>query len=117
MSWTLYIDDVFHSAINAPTTGNTYDAFVAAAKALGANETPVGCCSLVSQAFRLLMTTRTIFSFPAVAWYRVAWVQWLHLRPLQPRQVRQAVRPRPQVRPRATLLPVASSLFWQQHLV
>jgi hypothetical protein len=35
--------DVFRSAINAPTTGNTYAAFVAAAKALGANEIPVGC--------------------------------------------------------------------------
>jgi len=28
-------------AINAPTTGNTYDAFVAAAKALGSNEIPL----------------------------------------------------------------------------
>jgi len=28
-------------AINAPTTGNTYDAFVAAAKALGSNEIPI----------------------------------------------------------------------------
>jgi plastocyanin len=28
-------------AINAPTTGNTYGAFLAAAKALGANETPL----------------------------------------------------------------------------
>jgi hypothetical protein len=34
--------DVFRSAINAPTTGNTYAAFLAAAKALGASEIPVG---------------------------------------------------------------------------
>ena len=32
----------FRSAINAPTTGNTFDAYVAAAKALGSNEQPVG---------------------------------------------------------------------------
>ena len=60
MFWMMYIDDVFHSAINAPSTGNTFDAFVAAAKALGANETPVSC-SLVPQAFRLLTRTRTTF--------------------------------------------------------
>ena len=56
----------FSSTINAPSTGNTYDAFLAAAKALGSNETPVGC-SLVPRAFHVLITTRTIFSFPTPA--------------------------------------------------
>jgi len=42
---------VFRSAINPPTSGNTYDAWLAAAKALGSNEVPV-CYSLVSSDFQ-----------------------------------------------------------------
>jgi hypothetical protein len=47
------IDDVFRSAINPPTSGNTFDAYVAAAKALGSNEPAVGC-SFDRQAFHVL---------------------------------------------------------------
>ena len=42
---------VFRRAINAPSTGNTYDAWLAAAKALGSNEVPV-CYSLVFSDFQ-----------------------------------------------------------------
>jgi len=45
------IDDVFRSAINPPTSGNTFAAYVAAAKALGSNEPAVGC---YLQAFHVL---------------------------------------------------------------
>ena len=48
------IDDVFRSAINPPTSGNTFDAYVAAAKALGSNEPAVGC-SFDPQAFHVLI--------------------------------------------------------------
>jgi hypothetical protein len=47
------IGDVFRSAINAPTTGNTFEAYMAAAKALGSNEQAVGC-SLDPQPFHVL---------------------------------------------------------------
>ena len=40
----------FARAINAPSTGNTYEAWLAAAKALGSNEKPVRY-SLVSSGF------------------------------------------------------------------
>jgi hypothetical protein len=36
-------DAFFRSAINAPSSGNTFDAYQAAAKALGSNEPAVGC--------------------------------------------------------------------------
>jgi hypothetical protein len=48
--WMSCIDDVFCSAINAPTTGNTYAAYLAAALALGPSE-PVVSCSLVPLGF------------------------------------------------------------------
>ena len=47
------IDDVLHSAINPPSSGNTFAAYMAAAKALGSNEPAVGC-SFDSQAFHVL---------------------------------------------------------------
>jgi phosphoribosylamine-glycine ligase len=47
------IDDVFRSAINPPTSGNTFAAYVAAAKALGSNE-PAVSCSFDQQAFHVL---------------------------------------------------------------
>lgn len=55
-------EDAFHSAINAPSTGNTFEAYLAAAKALGSNEQPVSH-SLVLQAFHVLTIHRTISAF------------------------------------------------------
>jgi hypothetical protein len=48
------IDDVFCSAINAPSSGNTFAAYVAAAKALGSSEPAVGR-SLDPQVFHVLI--------------------------------------------------------------
>jgi hypothetical protein len=48
--WMSCIDGVFRSAINAPTTGNTYAAYLAGAKALGSSE-PVVSCSFVPLGF------------------------------------------------------------------
>ena len=48
--------DVSRSAINPPTSGNTFDAYVAAAKALGSNEPAVGR-SLAARVFRVLTHT------------------------------------------------------------
>lgn len=50
----VYRPSFFARAINAPSTGNTYDAWLAAAKALGSNEKPVRY-SLVSSAPRALI--------------------------------------------------------------
>jgi len=60
------IDDVFRSAINPPSSGNTFDAYVAAAKALGSNEPAVGG-SLDPQAFLVTHPLLGLFSrFPTV---------------------------------------------------
>jgi hypothetical protein len=54
------IDDVFRSAINAPNSGNTFEAYMAAAKALGSNEPAVGC-SLDPRTFRVLTHSLNYF--------------------------------------------------------
>lgn len=54
------IDAVFRSAINPPSSGNTFAAYVAAAKALGSNEQAVRR-SLDSQAVHVL--TRSLDDF------------------------------------------------------
>jgi hypothetical protein len=55
------IDNAFCSAINPPSSGNTFDAYVAAAKALGSNEPAVGC-SLDPHAFQILTYSLDDFS-------------------------------------------------------
>ena len=60
-------DGIFRSAVNAPTTGNTYAAYLAAAKALGSSA-PVVRFSLVPLDFPCThYFFRTIFRFPTQA--------------------------------------------------